>query len=42
MICSHHWVLAMHSNLPVAQLAATLLPYPTLSEGLRWTAEQVK
>jgi pyruvate/2-oxoglutarate dehydrogenase complex dihydrolipoamide dehydrogenase (E3) component len=35
-------VLAMHSNLPVAQLAATLLPYPTLSEGLRWTAEQVK
>lgn len=33
--------LAMHSELPVAQLAATLLPYPTVSEGLRWAAGQV-
>jgi len=31
-------VLAMHSSLPIDRLASTLLPYPTLSEGLRWTA----
>lgn len=35
-------VLAMHASLPVAQLASALLPYPTLSEGLRWAAGQVK
>ncbi|HEY0753817.1 MAG TPA: NAD(P)/FAD-dependent oxidoreductase [Ktedonobacteraceae bacterium] len=35
-------VLVMHCALPVTQLAATILPYPTLSEGLRWAAEQVK
>jgi pyruvate/2-oxoglutarate dehydrogenase complex dihydrolipoamide dehydrogenase (E3) component len=32
-------VLAMHSALPIAQLASAMLPYPTLSEGLRETAE---
>jgi pyruvate/2-oxoglutarate dehydrogenase complex dihydrolipoamide dehydrogenase (E3) component len=35
-------ILAMHSHLPIAQLAATLLPYPTLSEGLRVVARQFK
>ena len=35
-------VLAMHSQLPIAQLATTLLPYPTLSEGLRVAATQLK
>jgi len=32
--------LAMQSELPVSRLASTLLPYPTLSEGLRSVARQ--
>ena len=35
-------VLAMHSALPVAQLASTLLPYPSLSEGLRLAVKEIK
>ena len=35
-------ILAMHSRLPIEQLAATLMPYPTLSEGLRVAASQLK
>lgn len=35
-------VLAMHSELPIEQLASTILPYPTLSEGLRWAAGQAQ
>lgn len=35
-------VVAMQTALSVTQLAATLLPYPTLSEGLRWTAGQIR
>jgi len=34
-------VLTMHSSLSIDHLASTLLPYPTLSEGLRWTAGKV-
>lgn len=32
-------VLAMHANIPVTELAATILPYPTLSEGVRMAAQ---
>jgi pyruvate/2-oxoglutarate dehydrogenase complex dihydrolipoamide dehydrogenase (E3) component len=35
-------VVAMRTALPVTQLAETLLPYPTLSEGLRWAAGQIR
>lgn len=31
-------VIAMRCGMPAGSLAATLLPYPTLSEGVRWTA----
>lgn len=34
-------VLMMRNALPVTQLASTILPYPTLSEGLRWAASQL-
>lgn len=32
--------LAMRAGLMAEQLAATILPYPTLAEGLRWAAEE--
>ncbi|HEY6539630.1 MAG TPA: NAD(P)/FAD-dependent oxidoreductase, partial [Ktedonobacteraceae bacterium] len=34
-------VLAMRANISVSQLAATVLPYPTLSEAVRVAAEAV-
>jgi dihydrolipoamide dehydrogenase len=30
---------AMHANIPISQLAATIMPYPTLSEALRLAAQ---
>jgi pyruvate/2-oxoglutarate dehydrogenase complex dihydrolipoamide dehydrogenase (E3) component len=33
--------LAMRAGLPVDMLANTILPYPTMAEGLRWAAEAV-
>jgi pyruvate/2-oxoglutarate dehydrogenase complex dihydrolipoamide dehydrogenase (E3) component len=35
-------VVAMHAHLPVTMLASTILPYPTLSEAVRWAADRVK
>jgi pyruvate/2-oxoglutarate dehydrogenase complex dihydrolipoamide dehydrogenase (E3) component len=35
-------VLAMHANIPVTGLAATLLPYPTLSEAVRVAAGAIE
>ena len=35
-------VVAMRANIPVSDLAATVLPYPTLSEAVRLAAEAVK
>jgi pyruvate/2-oxoglutarate dehydrogenase complex dihydrolipoamide dehydrogenase (E3) component len=35
-------VVAMHAHLPVSMLASTILPYPTLSEAVRWAADRVK
>lgn len=35
-------VVAMHACVPVAMLASTMLPYPTLSEAVRWAADRVK
>jgi dihydrolipoamide dehydrogenase len=35
-------VLAMHAHLPVTMLASTILPYPTLSEAVRWAADRVQ
>ena len=35
-------VLAMHANIPISDLAATVLPYPTLSEAVRLAAGAVK
>jgi pyruvate/2-oxoglutarate dehydrogenase complex dihydrolipoamide dehydrogenase (E3) component len=32
-------VLAMRAGLPADMLAATILPYPTMAEGVRWAAE---
>jgi pyruvate/2-oxoglutarate dehydrogenase complex dihydrolipoamide dehydrogenase (E3) component len=32
--------LAMRAGLTAEQLASTILPYPTLAEGLRWAAEE--
>jgi pyruvate/2-oxoglutarate dehydrogenase complex dihydrolipoamide dehydrogenase (E3) component len=33
--------LAMHSHIPVGQLASTIFPYPTLGEGLRTAARHI-
>jgi pyruvate/2-oxoglutarate dehydrogenase complex dihydrolipoamide dehydrogenase (E3) component len=33
--------LALRAGLPAGALAATILPYPTLAEGVRWAAENV-
>ncbi len=35
-------VLAMHARIPVTELAATILPYPTLSEAVRAAAGAVE
>ena len=35
-------VVAMHARLPAKTLASTILPYPTLSEAVRWAADRVK
>ena len=35
-------VLAMRANIPVSDLAGTVLPYPTLSEAVRVAAEDIK
>jgi dihydrolipoamide dehydrogenase len=35
-------VLAMRAGIPAEQLAATILPYPTLAEGVRWAAEEAE
>ena len=35
-------VLAMHAHLPVTMLASTILPYPTLSEAVRWAADRIQ
>jgi pyruvate/2-oxoglutarate dehydrogenase complex dihydrolipoamide dehydrogenase (E3) component len=32
-------ILAMRAGLPAEALATTILPYPTMSEGVRWAAE---
>ncbi|MCZ7573243.1 MAG: FAD-dependent oxidoreductase [Ardenticatenaceae bacterium] len=34
-------VLAMHARLPVKVLAETILPYPTMAEGVRWAADKL-
>jgi dihydrolipoamide dehydrogenase len=34
--------LAMRAGLRAEQLAGTILPYPTLAEGVRWAAEQAQ
>lgn len=34
--------LAMRSGILAANLAATILPYPTLAEGVRWAAEDAQ
>jgi dihydrolipoamide dehydrogenase len=34
--------LAMRAGLTAEQLAGTILPYPTLAEGVRWAAEQAQ
>ena len=34
-------VIAIRTRMSAGELAATLLPYPTLSEGLRWAAERL-
>ncbi len=34
-------VIAMRGGMNAEQLAATLLPYPTLSEGIRWAASRL-
>lgn len=31
-------VIAMRAGMPASELAAIILPYPTLSEGIRWAA----
>jgi pyruvate/2-oxoglutarate dehydrogenase complex dihydrolipoamide dehydrogenase (E3) component len=33
-------VLAIRNDLPAAALATAILPYPTLTEGVRWAAEE--
>ncbi|HLI91553.1 MAG TPA: dihydrolipoyl dehydrogenase [Ktedonobacteraceae bacterium] len=34
-------VVAMQANLPAKNLADTIIPYPTLSEAVRWAADRV-
>ncbi len=34
-------VIAMHAKIPVKQLASTIIPYPTLSEAVRWAADRL-
>ncbi len=33
--------LAMNAGLPITSLAATILPYPTMAEAVRWAAEKI-
>jgi dihydrolipoamide dehydrogenase len=35
-------VLAMHAHLPITMLASAMLPYPTLSEAVRWAADRMQ
>lgn len=35
-------ILAMQTHTPVETLAATIMPYPTLSEGVRWAADKLR
>ncbi len=35
-------VVAMQAGLPASALASTILPYPTLSEGVRWAADRIE
>lgn len=35
-------VVAMHAGLPASMLASTIIPYPTLSEGVRRAADQLE
>lgn len=34
-------IVAMHARIPVKQLASTIIPYPTLSEAVRWAADRL-
>jgi dihydrolipoamide dehydrogenase len=34
-------VLAMHAGIPAKALASTIIPYPTMSEGIRWAADRI-
>jgi dihydrolipoamide dehydrogenase len=34
-------VLAMHTDLPASTIASTILPYPTMSEAVRWAAARL-
>ena len=33
-------ILAMHAGLPAETVASTIIPYPTMIEGVRWAANQ--
>jgi dihydrolipoamide dehydrogenase len=35
-------VVAMRANIPVSELAETVLPYPTMSEAVRLAAEAIR
>jgi dihydrolipoamide dehydrogenase len=34
-------ILAMQARISAETLASTIMPYPTLIEGVRWAAEKV-
>ncbi|HCF83943.1 MAG TPA: pyridine nucleotide-disulfide oxidoreductase, partial [Ktedonobacter sp.] len=34
-------ILAMQAGIPVEKLAATIMPYPNMVEGVRWAADKV-
>jgi len=34
-------IVAMHAKIPATQLASTIIPYPTLSEAVRWAADRL-
>ena len=33
-------ILAMHAGLSAETVASTIMPYPTMIEGVRWAADQ--
>ncbi|HCI78695.1 MAG TPA: dihydrolipoyl dehydrogenase, partial [Ktedonobacter sp.] len=35
-------VVAMQAGLRAEQIANTIIPYPTLSEGVRWAADRIE